>query len=143
MASFEKVFNLEKEKNANKLYTALDNGCGRNLLDAFMAEAKSSSAQDFKYAQVMITDHYVCHYGFFPLQKRVYIIPTEDIINVYFSNCYNGTYDYDNKMIALETKNDEIFYIAKCLRKRAHADFQKAFETLVSRCKQNDGNLIA
>ena len=141
MSKFSKVFDLTKEKNANKVYAALDNGRGRELLNSFLSEAQSATAKDLERAQLTITNSYVCSYQEF--KRQLFIIPLEDIVNVYISNSFYGTYNYDFKAIAIETRNNETFYFAKHGRAQHPDAVRTAFAELVNRCKSNEGSLIA
>ncbi|MCR5641312.1 MAG: hypothetical protein K6G04_08180 [Lachnospiraceae bacterium] len=141
MLTYAKVFNLDKEKNANKVYRALDQGSGKEYLNAFMSEAQKPGVMDLCRAQLMITENYVCYYGRF--RQEIYIIPLADLVNVYTSNCFYGNYNYTCKAIALETRNNETFYVSQCMQKQNVADYNTAQEYLIKRCASNESSLIA
>lgn len=141
MPKFEKVFNMDKEKNVNAVYKALENGHGRDLLNSFLAEAQGAGAMHLAKANVMITANYVCHYGDF--KKSLVILPLKDIVNVYSSNCFYGSYDYSFKAVAVETVMGERFYFSKCSKQQNVADYNTELDTLTRRCCMNEGSLIA
>ena len=139
---FEKVFNLGNEKDVQKVYQALANGRGREFLDEFLTESKSANALNLESVALMITNRFLCDYSGF--KKTLFIIPTEDIINVYYSNCFYGKYVFDRRAIAVETKNNETFYVAsRLLNKKAANEANQAYNELIKRCKSNEGSLIA
>lgn len=141
MRNFSKVFDFQKEKNANKVYAALQKGRGQELLNSLMTEAQAANAADYPKAQLIITGSFVCSYQEF--KNSLYIIPLEDIVNVYVSNCFYGTYNYDNKAIALETRAGETFYFSKVAIRSKEQQFEQALMALVARCKANANSLIA
>ncbi len=141
MAKFEKVFNMEKDKNVEAVNKALENGRGKEYLNSFLTESQGAGVLHFAKAQVMITANYVCHYGDF--KRTLVILPLKDITNVYQSNCFYGTYNYDNKAIAVETAQNETFYFSRCVKAQNVPDFNSTLSTLVERCRSNDGSLIA
>ena len=141
MRNFSKVFDFQKEKNANKVYAALQNGRGQELLNSLMTEAQAANAADYPKAQLIITGSFVCSYQEF--KNSLYIIPLEDIVNVYVSNCFYGTYNYDNKAIALETRQGETFYFGKIGIRSKEQQFEQALMALIERCRANENSLMA
>ena len=141
MAKFEKVFNMEKEKNVEAVNKALDNGRGKEYLNSFLTESQGAGVLNLAKAQIMITANYVCHYGDF--KRTLVILPLKDITNVYQSNCFYGSYDYNFKAVAVETAQNETFYFSKCSKAQNVADFNATLGTLKERCRANDGSLIA
>ncbi|MBP3278359.1 MAG: hypothetical protein J6M44_05330 [Butyrivibrio sp.] len=141
MLKFEKVFNMDKEKNALAVEKALENGRGKEYLNSFLTESQGAGVLNLAKAQVMITANYVCHFGDF--KRSIVILPVKDITNVYCSNCFYGSYDYNFKAIAVETINGETFYFSKCSKVQNVPDFNTVLSTLAERCKANEGSLIA
>ena len=141
MLKFEKVFNMEKEKNVLAVEMALENGRGKEYLNSFLTEAQGAGALNLAKAQVMITANYVCHFGDF--KKSIVILPVKEITNVYCSNCFYGSYDYSFKAVAVETINGETFYFSKCSKGQNVPDFNAVLGTLAERCRTNEGSLIA
>lgn len=141
MPKFEKVFNMDKEKNAAAVYKALENGRGKELLSSFLTEAQGAGAMHLAKANVVITANYVCHYGDF--KKSLVILPIKDITNVYSSNCFYGSYDYSFKAVAVETVMGETFYFSKCSKHQNVADYNTELDILAKRCRMNEGSLIA
>ena len=141
MSKFSKVFDFSKEKNANKVYAALENGRGRDLLNSFLSEAQMPTAQDYEKAQLTITNSYICSYQEF--KRQLFIIPLEDIVNVYMSNSFYGSYNYEFRAIAVETRHNETFYFARHSRAQRPEVVRAAYAELVNRCKANEGSLIA
>ena len=140
MAKFEKVFDFTKEKNVEAVMKALQNGRGQEYLNAMCTEAQAVGALNLAKAQIMITANYVCYYGAF--KKSILILPIQDIVNVYRSNCFYGNYDYNNMAIAVETKNNELFYLSRCAMNQNVADFTTALGTLMQRVAGNAGSLV-
>lgn len=141
MLKFEKVFNMEKEKNVEAVNKALANGRGQEYLNALLAEAQGTGAMNLAKAHIMLTANYVCHYGDF--KRSLVILPIKDITNVYSSNCFYGNYDYSFKAIAVETAQNEVFYFSKCSKAQNVADYNTTLSTLTERCRMNAGSLIA
>lgn len=141
MLKFEKVFNMDKEKNVMAVNRALENGYGKEYLNSFLTEAQGVGAMNLFKARIMITANYVCHYGDF--KKSIEIIPIKDIINVYSSNCFYGTYNYSFKGIAVETSNGGLFYFSKCSKVQNVLDYNTTIRVLSERCRMNEGSLIA
>ena len=141
MRNFSKVFDLQKEKNANKVYAALQKGRGQNLLNSLMTEAQAANATDYPKAQMMITGSFVCSYQEF--KNKLFIIPLEEIVNVYVSNCFYGTYNYDNKAIAIETRAGETFYFSKIAIRSKEQQFTQATQVLIDRCRLNADSLVS
>lgn len=141
MLNYSKVFNLDKEKDANKVYQALDNGYGREYLENFMSEAKSPSTQDIPKAKATITSSYVCSYEGF--KKSLFIIPLADIVNVYMSNSFYGNYSYDTKAIAIETRDNKTFYYARRMKNQKVPDADRLFEMLKKVSASNEATLTA
>ncbi|MBP5266003.1 MAG: hypothetical protein J6Z06_04185 [Lachnospiraceae bacterium] len=141
MLNYSKVFNLDKEKDANKVYQALDNGYGREYLENFMSEAKSQSTQDIPKAKATITSSYVCSYEGF--KKSLFIIPLADIVNVYMSNSFYGNYSYDTKAIAIETRDNKTFYYARRMKNQKVPDADRLFEMLKKVSASNEATLTA
>lgn len=141
MKNFSKVFDLQKEKNANKVYAALQNGRGQGLLNSLMTEAQAANAADYPKAQLIITGSFVCSYQEF--KEKLFIIPLEEIVNVYISNCFYGTYNYDCKAIALETRQGETFYFGKIGIRSKEQQFEQALMALIERCRANENSLMA
>ena len=137
MLNYSKVFNLSKEKDANKVYQALDNGYGREYLENFMSEAGSASAQDMPKAKAIITASYE---GF---KKSLLIVPLADIVNVYMSNSFYGNYSYDTKAIAIETRDNKTFYYSRRMKNQKVPDADRLFEMLQKACANNAANLTA
>lgn len=141
MLNYSKVFNLSKEKDANKVYQALDNGYGREYLENFMSEAGCAGAQDIPKAKATITANYVCSYEGF--KKSLYILPLADIVNVYMSNSFYGNYSYDTKAIAIETRDNKVFYISRRMKTQKVPDADRLFGLLQQACANNVANLTA
>ena len=141
MLNYSKVFNLSKEKDANKVYQALDNGYGREYLEYFMSEAGCAGALDFPKAKATITANYVCSYEGF--KKSLYILPLADIVNVYMSNSFYGNYSYDTKAIAIETRDNKVFYISRRMKTQKVPDADRLFGLLQQACANNVANLTA
>ena len=141
MPKFEKVFNMDKEKNVEQVNKALENGRGKEYLNSFLTETQGAAVMNLAKANIMITANYVCHYGDF--KRSLVILPIKDITNVYKSNCFYGSYDYNFKAIAVETMQNETFYFSKCSKAQQVADFTTALGTLIERCRANEGSLIA
>lgn len=140
MAKFEKVFDFTKEKNVEAVMKALQGGRGQEYLNAMCTEAQGAGAMNLSKAQIMITANYVCYYGNF--KRSIVILPIQDIVNVYRSNCFYGSYDYNFMAIAVETKNNELFYFSKCSKNQNVADFTTALGTLMQRAQANAANLV-
>lgn len=141
MWKFEKVFNMTKQKDVECVYKALENGRGKDYLNAFLAEAQGAGAMNLAKAQIMITANYVCYFGNY--KKSLVILPISDIINVYSSNCFYGSYDYSFKAIAVETRYNEVFYFSKCSKVQRVQDYEVALGTLAQRSCMNQGSLLA
>ena len=141
MLKFEKVFNMDKEKNVAAINNALANGRGQEYLNAFLTEAQGAGVLNLAKAQTMITANYVCYFGDF--KRALFILPLKDITNVYSSNCFYGSYSYDFKAVAVETAQGETFYFSKCSKMQNVADYNTELSALYERCRMNEGSLIA
>ncbi|MCR5255928.1 MAG: hypothetical protein K6D96_08345 [Acetatifactor sp.] len=141
MLTYEKVFNLDTDKKRNLVNTALANGIGSTYLEAFMNEAKSTSTINFPKLKAVITNNYYCYYGDF--KKSICIVPIADIVNVYSGNMFFNKYDYEQKGIVVETRENKKLYTAKVSRDYEKDDYDEALNILIKRCLLNEGNLIA
>lgn len=141
MLTYEKVFNLDTDKKRKLVNTALANGIGSTYLEAFMGEAKSTSAIKFPRLKAVITNNYYCYYGGF--KKAICIVPIADIVNVYSSNMFFSRYDYEQKGIVVETREREKLYTAWVSRDYKKKDYNEMLNILIKRCLLNEGNLIA
>lgn len=142
MNDFNKVFFSGKEKTDAKVKLSLQNGTGLEHLASALGEAKSANFIDLPKAQIAISNSYVIFYGLFS-RKELCIFKLSDIVNVYSSNCFYGSYDYNCKAIAIETTANEVIYLSKCMRRQKVAQYDQAIEILKDRCKNNLGSMIA
>lgn len=141
MAGYRKSFVANNDKEAAKIQKALENGCGIQYYNRFLREAESENAIDLNRAGIIITDSLFATYDTFKF-KKLCIVPLEEVINVYKSNCFCGTYDYDMKAIAIELNDGSTMYVARLPRRAKNRHFDQAIETFQFRCKNNEGSLM-
>ena len=142
MAKYGKIFVTDNEKKMEKVKSYLQNGAGAAYLNEFLREAQNPRTKQLEKVMITITDNYVCCYSFYG-RKELYIIPLKDIVNVYSSNCFFGKFDYDMKAIAVETNDKKIYYLSTCMFNQKVPDYNEAIETMKTRCKENEGSLMA
>lgn len=99
-------------------------------LDALKNEYSKETVQEYKKLNIELTENYLINYI-----PQLVIVPFADIVNVYHSNMINGVYQ-PFMYIALETKNNEKYYVAQKQLDGRNSQFDEALEKIRSKVKQ-------
>lgn len=98
------LMSKRQSQNADNVINKLDDN---RLLDDFRNEYTKDNIEEYKKIKVETTPNYLVSY-----YPTFTVIPFSDITNAYQSNMINGKYEGALRYIAVETKNNEKYYIA-------------------------------
>ena len=119
--------NKKQSQNADNVLNKLEN---QRILDDFRNEYTKENIEEYKKLNVETTPNYLITY--FP---NFTVIPFSDITNAYNSNMVNGVYQLFN-YIAIETKNNEKYYIAQKPLNQKNKQFEDLLEKVKSKIRQ-------
>jgi len=109
------VKKMTDEAEKQRIMSALDNG----------------TAKEYREVNTIITDREIIFGG-----REGGVIPTENIVNAYYTNIHNNVYDYATKWIKVITKDSKVYYGAGTLR-RNNAEYDTVLERLRGIAKSN------
>ena len=98
------LMSKRQSQNADNVINKLDDN---RLLDDFRNEYTKDNIEEYKKIKVETTPNYLVSY-----YPTFTVIPFSNITNAYHSNMVNGKYEGTLRYIAIETKNNEKYYIA-------------------------------
>ena len=119
--------NRKNNKNNADILKRLDE---EGKLEDLKNEYSKETVQQYKKLNLEITENYVISYS-----PKLVIVKFADIINVYPSNMIDGVYQ-TYRYIALETKNNEKYYVAPKPFDSKNAQFDEVLEKIRSKVKQ-------
>ena len=117
-----------KSKEADNTLNKLED---QRLLDNFRNEYTKENIEEYKKIHVELTPNYLVSY--IPSFR---VIPFSDITNAYQSNMINGKYEGKFRYIAIETKNNEKYYIAQKLLNKNNEQFDEVLQKIKSKIIQ-------
>ena len=121
---------LSGRKNNKNISNTLRKLEEEGKLEALKNEYSKETVQEYKKLNLELTENYIINY-----MPELVIVPFADIVNVYHSNMINGVYQ-PFMYIALETKNNEKYYVAQKQLDGKNPQFDEALEKIRSKVKQ-------
>lgn len=121
------ITNKKQSKNADNVLNKLED---QKILDDFRNEYTKENIEEYKKINIETTPNYLVSY-----MPSFTVIPFSDITNAYHSNMVNGTYQAFS-YIAIETKNNEKYYIAQKPLNQKNEQFDNVLEKIKSKIRQ-------
>lgn len=118
------------KKNKKEVETIIKVLAEDGKLEEIENEFSNYEINEYKKIKLDVIQNYIISY-----EPKLLIVPFADIINVYHSNMINGQYQ-PFMYIALETRNNEKYYIAQKQLDTKNPQFEEALEKIKSKVKQ-------
>lgn len=121
---------LSDRKNNKNISNTLKKLEDEGKLEALKNEYSKETVQEYKKLNLELTENYLINYV-----PELVVVPFADIVNVYHSNMINGVYQ-PFMYIAVETRNNEKYYVAPKQLDGKNLQFDEALEKIRSKVKQ-------
>lgn len=121
------IGNRKNKQNTSKLLRKLEED---GKLEVLKNEYTNGAVDKYKKLNLEITENYIVSYA-----PQLVIVPVADVVNAYRTNMIDGVYQ-PCRYIALETRNNEKYYVAMQPLDSKKSEFENALEKIKRKVMQ-------